>query len=99
MNRVYGKSKQKFPYWEIIISSFFAHELRYDRQSSHPGEFHPKVLTEPYVKVSLHTALPVQSQDKHSVVMSTYGRTNFQCANKLGWSAYLVCNHFTEAFL
>ena len=26
-------------------------------QSSHAREFHPCVLTEPYVKVSLHTAL------------------------------------------
>ena len=25
--------------------------------SSRPGEFHPEPLTEPYVKVSLHTAL------------------------------------------
>ncbi len=28
-------------------------------QSSHAREFHPYVLTEPYVKVSLHTALLV----------------------------------------
>ena len=27
--------------------------------SSRQGEFHPKPLTEPYVKVSLHTALQV----------------------------------------
>ena len=29
-----------------------------NKQSSRPGEFHPQPLTEPYVKVSRHTALP-----------------------------------------
>ena len=28
--------------------------------SSHPGELPPEVLTEPYVKLSLHTALVIQ---------------------------------------
>ena len=37
-------------------------KIEHAAQSSHPREFHPQVLTEPYVKVSLHTALPVQSQ-------------------------------------
>ena len=32
------------------------------RQSGHAGEFHPYVPTEPYVNLSIHTALPVQSQ-------------------------------------
>ena len=31
-------------------------------QSGHAGEFHPSVPTEPYVNLSIHTALPVQSQ-------------------------------------
>ena len=31
-------------------------------QSGHAGEFHPCVPTEPYVNLSIHTALPVQSQ-------------------------------------
>ncbi len=30
-------------------------------KSSRQREFHPKPLTEPYVKVSLHTALVIQS--------------------------------------
>jgi len=35
--------------------------------SSRQGEFHPKPLTEPYVKISLHTALQVR------VTISGYG--------------------------
>jgi len=31
---------------------------------SHAKEFHPHVLTEPYVKVSLHTALHVNKARK-----------------------------------
>jgi hypothetical protein len=31
-----------------------------DHRSSHPGEPPPEVLTEPYVKLSLHTALVIQ---------------------------------------
>jgi len=31
-------------------------------RSSRPGEFHPKSLTDPYVSLSTHTALIVQSQ-------------------------------------
>ena len=31
-------------------------------QSSSPGEFHPEALTEPYVKLSPHTAPTVQPQ-------------------------------------
>ena len=30
-------------------------------RSSRQGEFHPKPLTEPYLKLSLHTALVTQS--------------------------------------
>ena len=32
-------------------------EIYHKALSSRPGEFHPQPLTEPYVKVSLHTAL------------------------------------------
>ncbi len=30
-------------------------------ESSRPGEFHPKPLTEPYLKVSPHTALHIHA--------------------------------------
>ncbi len=30
-------------------------------ESSSPGEFHPQALTEPYVSLSTHTALPMQT--------------------------------------
>ena len=33
---------------------------RKDAGSSHPGELPPEVLTEPYVKLSPHTALVIQ---------------------------------------
>ena len=36
---------------------FLDRALAADAQSCHAGEFHPHVPTEPYVKVSLHTAL------------------------------------------
>ena len=39
--------------------SFFQRTL-FKSQSGHAGEFHPHVPTEPYVKVSLHTALHVK---------------------------------------
>ena len=34
--------------------------LQWSYESSSPGESHPQALTEPYVKLSLHTALPIQ---------------------------------------
>ena len=36
------------------------------RQSSRPGELHPQPLTEPYVKVSPHTALIIQTTTLNS---------------------------------
>jgi hypothetical protein len=35
-------------------------EKALSHRSSHPGELPPEVLTEPYVKLSLHTALVIQ---------------------------------------
>jgi len=35
-------------------------EERLGAGSSHPGELPPEVLTEPYVKLSPHTALVIQ---------------------------------------
>ena len=43
--------------------------------SSRQREFHPKPLTEPYVIVSYHTALIIQSYKYEKFL---------QCANKLG---------------
>jgi hypothetical protein len=40
------------------------------------------------------------SLHKHSFTdRHTYGRTNFQCANKSGRIVYFCFNHFTEAIL
>ena len=67
-----------------------------DAQSSHAREFHPCVLTEPCVKVSLHTALHV---NKSLEIKQFQGCTNNQWANRLGHSLYFVCKYFTAAYL
>ena len=51
--------------------------------SSRQGEFHPKPLTEPYVKVSLHTALQVR------VTISGYGFAIELLLLKIVGSAFL----------
>ena len=45
-------------FFDLETLMFFSYEL----QSSHAREFHPCILTEPYVNLSIHTALLVQSQ-------------------------------------
>ena len=70
--------------------------FRVCRQSSHAEEFHLNVLTEPCVTVSRHTALHVNKPHKSITI---YGYTNNQCANKLGFSLYLVFKYRTDAFL
>src|SRR5690554_6881970 len=63
-------------------------------QSSHAGEFHPYVLTEPCVRVSPHTALHVLCRCEY-----THGCTNFQCSNKPGDSLYCRLSQRTDAYL
>lgn len=65
-------------------------------KSSHAGEFHPYVLTEPCLKVSLHTALHSIKSRKYNYI---YGYTNNQCKNKLGFSLCFVLRYLTDAFL
>lgn len=66
------------------------------QESSHAGEFHPYVLTEPCLKVSLHTALHSIKSRKYNYI---YGYTNNQCKNKLGFSLCFVLRYLTDAFL
>ena len=57
---------------------FLAKFFQTEPLSSSQEELHLKALTEPYVKVSRHTALIVQ-------VASVYGlKPYFQCSNMLG---------------
>ena len=44
-----------------FASQVFAHLTPFGQRSSRQREFHPKPLTEPYVKLSLHTALVIQA--------------------------------------
>src|SRR5690606_10406411 len=66
-------------------------------QSSHAREFRPYVLTEPYVKVSLHTALHVNRSLKcinHFMdIPTTSVRTDqaFPCTLPSGISPMLFC--------
>ena len=62
--------------------------------SGHTKEFHLCVPTEPYVKVSLHTALHVRNHTKIHIYLGncvfSYGCTNRQCSNSAGFSLYLA---------
>lgn len=74
-------------------------------ESSRQREFHPKPLTEPYVKVSSHTALLIRSN-----CIVRYFRFRFlslavgltpqaQCANRLGFCKAISPNLCTVAVL
>lgn len=58
-------------YWVLLAARFISGlpHGAYFGVSSRPREFHPQPLSEPYVKVSLHTALRIQiiSFDVHRV--------------------------------
>ena len=49
--------------WNLDPNSMKSLALGPDESSS-PGESHPQALTEPYVKLSPHTALPTQPLDQ-----------------------------------
>ena len=57
-----AKSKELNPTTQIgVLRTFFARALSVPQRSSRQREFHPKPLTEPYLKFSLHTALVIQA--------------------------------------
>jgi len=58
-NRVHGL-RPCMKYCLVNELDFQSGEEALDHGSSHPGELPPEVLTEPYVKLSLHTALVIQ---------------------------------------
>ena len=64
------------------------HHWDFLRVESTKGNFTPKLLTEPYVTVSRHTALD------HVFV----ARSKYQCANRLGFSFFINPNLYS-AFL
>lgn len=74
-------------------------------QSSRQREFHPKPLTEPYVKVSSHTALLIQPNCvvhyfRFRFLSLAVGLTpQAQCANRLGFCKAISPNLCTVAVL
>ena len=74
-------------------------------QSSRQREFHPKPLTEPYVKVSPHTALLTQPNRivhyfRFRFLSLAVGLTpQAQCANRLGFCKAISPNLCTVAVL
>ena len=57
--------------------------------SSRQGEFHPKPLTEPYLKVSPHTALVIQISTKvNKKNQVANGRINMDIASLLYLTIY-----------
>lgn len=74
-------------------------------KSSRQREFHPKPLTEPYVKVSSHTALLIQPNCvvhyfRFRFLSLAVGLTpQAQCANRLGFCKAISPNLCTVAVL
>jgi hypothetical protein len=66
-----------------------------NKRSSRQGEFHPKPLTEPCLKVSLHTALLI-SRCKYKLILRKVGKLLLKLANPFAPLPLQELHHYYE---